>query len=90
MELVATMIWRRLGKACYVAMAENGEDAGKQRYALPVDLGELVAQVTHQSLRHGQADDGHGKPPSAGLFAAATVRKLLFHTQNYCNTYCIS
>src|SRR5690606_6907385 len=43
-----------------------------------VDLGELVAQVTHQGLRHGQADRGHRKPPCTGLFAPAIVQKFYF------------
>jgi hypothetical protein len=35
------------GKACDIAMPEDREDARKQRNALPVDLGKLVAQVTY-------------------------------------------
>ena len=41
------------------ADTEDGEDAGKQRHLLPVQHGELVAQIAHQRLGHGQTDCRH-------------------------------
>ena len=58
--------FERLGEAGDVAVAEDREHAGEERHALAVDLGELLRQLAHQRLRHGQADRclDHRSPPS--------------------------
>ncbi len=51
--------FQRFGQAGHIAMAEYAEHAGEQRHALAVDFGELVAQITHDGLRHRQPDRRH-------------------------------
>ena len=52
-------------------MAEDREDAGEERHPLAVDLGELVAQVAHQRLRHGQTDGRSGHLDSSPSLVTA-------------------
>ncbi len=56
-------LFQRLREAGDVAMPEDREDAGKQRHFLAVHDGELVDEIAHQRLRHGEADCGHAYPP---------------------------
>ena len=37
-------------------MPENSEHAGKEWHALALNLGELIAQIANNSLRHRQSD----------------------------------
>jgi hypothetical protein len=52
----------RLGQTGHVAVPEYGEHAREERHPLPVDLGELIAQVAHEGLGHRQLNGGvsHG------------------------------
>ena len=47
---------KRFGQTGDVAVAEDREDAGKQRLLLAIDDRELVAQIANQGLRHGTAN----------------------------------
>ena len=50
---------QRFRQAGHVAVTEYAEEPGKQWFLFAVDNDELVAQIAHQRLRHGQTDRGH-------------------------------
>src|SRR4051794_24020665 len=61
-----------LGQTCDVPVPEDCKDTGKQWNLLAVDDGELVAQVTNQSLGHGAANSRHAiSSQSVGAARAA-------------------
>jgi hypothetical protein len=41
-------------------MPENSEHACKEWHALALNLGELIAQISNNSLRHRQSDRVYG------------------------------
>ena len=57
-------------------MAEDREHAGEERHPLAVDLGELVAQVAHQRLRHGQTDGRLGSSDSSPSLVIAPAYEM--------------
>ena len=66
--------FQRLAEAGHIAVAEDSEDTCEQRHPLAVNGGELVAQIAHQRLCHGQANGplGHRESSLASLPCSST------------------